>query len=91
MKEKIARYGIFYTLISDNGPQYTSDEFKSFVATYGISSPLYAQSNGLAEKSEKTVKNLMKKYLESGDDVNLALLDLRNMPRDEQIRSPMQR
>lgn len=78
-------------MISDNGPQYTSDEFKSFVATYGISSPLYAQSNGLAEKSEKTVKNLMKKYLESGDDVNLALLDLRNMPRDEQIRSPMQR
>lgn len=52
---------------------------------------MYAQSNGLAEKSEKAVKNLMKKYLESGDDVNLALLDLRNMPRDEQIRSPMQR
>lgn len=89
LRGQIARYGIFDILISDNGPQYTSAEFKSFVASYGIdhvtSSPLYAQSNGLAEKSVKTVKNLMKKCLESGDDVYLALLDLRNTPRDEQI------
>lgn len=33
----------------------------------------------------------MKKCLESGDDVYLALLDLRNTPRDEQTGSPMQR
>lgn len=67
----------------------------SFVASYGIEhvtySPLYPQSNGLAEKSVQTVKNLMKKCLESGDDVYLALLDLRNTPKDEQIGSPMQR
>lgn len=31
LKENIARYGIFDTLISDNGPQYTSPEFKSFI------------------------------------------------------------
>lgn len=88
-RENITRYGIFDTLISDNGPQYTSAEFKSFVASYGIehvtSSPLYAQSNGLAETSVQTVKILMKKCLESGDNVYLALLDLRNTPRDEQI------
>lgn len=88
-RENITRYGIFDTLISDNGPQYTSAEFKSFVASYGIehvtSSPLYAQSNGLGETSVQTVKILMKKCLESGDDVYLALLDLRNTPRDEQI------
>lgn len=95
LRENIARYCIFGTLISNNGPQYTSAEFKSFVASYGIehvtSSLLYAQSNGLAEKSVQTVKNLMKKCLESGDDVYLALLDLRNTPRDEQTGSPMQR
>ena len=83
------------TLMSDNGPQYTSAEFKSFVASYGIqhitSSPLYSQSNGLAEKAVQTVKNLMKKCKESGDDVYLSLLDLRNTPRDEMIGSPMQR
>ena len=81
--------------MSDNGPQYTSAEFKSFVASYGIqhitSSPLYSQSNGLAEKAVQTVKNLMKKCKESGDDVYLSLLDLRNTPRDEMIGSPMQR
>lgn len=77
LEENIARYGIFDTLISDNGPQYTSAEFKSSVASYGIehvtSSPLHAQSNVLAEKSVQTVKNLMKKCLESEDDVYLAL------------------
>lgn len=39
----------------------------------------------------QTMKNLMKKRFESGDDVYLALLDLRNTPRNEQIGSPMQR
>ncbi|XP_055999881.1 uncharacterized protein K02A2.6-like [Ostrea edulis] len=95
LKENIARYGIIDMLISDNGPQYTGAEFKSFVASYGIehitSSPLYSQSNGLAEKAVQTVKNLFKKCSESGDDVYLSLLDLRNTPRDEQIGSPMQR
>lgn len=95
LKENIARYGIMDMLISDNGLQYTSAEFKSFVASYGIehitSSPLYSQSNGLAEKAVQTVKNLFKKCSESGDDVYLSLLDLRNTPRDEQIGSPMQR
>ena len=83
------------TLMSDNGPQYTSAEFKSFVTSYGIqhitSSPLYSQSNGLAEKAVQTVKNLFKKCKESGDDVYLSLLDLRNTLRDETIGSPMQR
>lgn len=61
------------TLISDNGLQDTSAEFDSFVISYGIEhvnfSPLYAQYNSLAEKSVQTVKSLLKKCLESGDDV----------------------
>ena len=65
LKENIARYGIMDTLMSDNGPQYTSAEFKSFFASYDIqhitSSPLYSQSNGLAEKAVQTVKNFFKK------------------------------
>ena len=35
MKENIARYGIMDTLISDIGPQFTSNEFKEFRYIYG--------------------------------------------------------
>lgn len=95
MKANIARYGVMDTLVSDNGPQFASREFKDFVEAYGInhvtSSPLYQQSNGLAERAVQTVKNLTKKCFETGDDIYLCLLELRNTPRDDEIGSPMQR
>jgi hypothetical protein len=95
IKAHIARYGIMETLISDNGPQYASAEFEKFTKDYGInhitSSPTYQQSNGLAEKAVQTMKDLMDKCKKSGDDMYLALLDLRNTPRDDVIGSPMQR
>ena len=41
-------------LLSDNGPQFTSYEFQSFLEDHGVrhitSSPMYAQSNGLVER-----------------------------------------
>lgn len=95
LKASIARFGIMKTLISDNGPQYSSGEFKDFINNYGIthvtSSPLYPQSNGLAEKAVQTVKRIMKKCKETGEDVYLALLDLNNTPRDGIVGSPVQR
>ena len=95
MKQNIARYGIMDTLISDNGPQFASREFKDFTAKYGIhhvtSSPLHQQTNGLAERAVQTVKNLIKKCAESGDDIYMCLLELRNTPRDDETGSPMQR
>ena len=85
IKANIARYGIMETLISDNGPQFVSDAFAKFVKAYGIkhvtSSPTYPQSNGLAEKAVQTIKKMMTKCKEAGDDIHLALLDLRNTPR----------
>ena len=58
-------FGLMETLKSDNGPQYTSVEFKKFLMQYGIrhetSSPGYARSNGLAERMVQTVKNLIRK------------------------------
>lgn len=94
LKENIARYGIMDVLISDNGPQFSSEEFKVFVSEYGIqhitSSPLHQQSNGLAEKAVQTVKNTIAKCFENGDDIYLSLLELRNTPRDN-MGSPMQR
>jgi len=94
IKQNVARYGIMDSIISDNGPQFTSAEFREFIEKYGIthitSSPLHQQTNGLAEKAVQTVKNLIKKCSETGDDIYLALLELRNTPRDN-IGSPMQR
>ena len=94
MKANIARYGIMDTLISDNGPQFASGEFKKFMSDYGInhvtSSPLHQQANGLAERAVQSIKNLIKKCFETGEDIYLGLLELRNTSRDD-IGSPMQR
>ena len=94
MKINIARYGLFVELISDNGPQYSRSEFKTFKKEYGIqhttSSPLYPQSNGLAEKAVQSTM-ILKKCKEAGEDPYLALLDLRNTPRDQSMGYPAHR
>ena len=95
IKQNIARYGIVSTLISDNGPQFTSKEFKDFSRAYGFnhitSSPRHQQSNGLAENAVKIAKLMLKKCIETREDPYLALLDIRNTPRDSEIGSPAQR
>ena len=61
LKSLFARYGIPEEEISDNGPQYISQEMKDFADTYGFkhtSSPYNPQGNGLAERTVKTVKSL---------------------------------
>ena len=63
MKAIFSRHGISSTLVSDNGPQYVSQEMKKFAADYGFchitSNPHYPQSNGLAERSVKTMKSIL--------------------------------
>ena len=66
--------------MSDNGPQYSSLEFKQFAEAYDFchttSSPLFAQSNGQAERTVQTVKKLLKE----SKDPHLALLTYRSTP-----------
>ena len=48
-------HGLPYTIVSDNGSVFTSDEFPQFVKQNGIehirTSPYHPASNGLAERS----------------------------------------
>ena len=53
LKEVFSHHGIPETLVTDNGPQFTSQEFIDFAKSYGFnhttSSPHFLQSNGKAE------------------------------------------
>ncbi|XP_045764401.1 uncharacterized protein K02A2.6-like [Maniola jurtina] len=93
MKEQFARHGIPNELLTDNFSAYVSSEFQAFLRAWDIkhvtSSPLYAQSNGKSERSVRTVKNLLKKCCDSGEDYYIGLLNLRTTPR-ENIDSPAQ-
>ena len=77
-KSQFSKYGIPDELVTDNGPQYASKEFKDFAKEYGFvhttSSPLYPQSNGQAERTVQTVKRLLKK----SRDPYQSLMDYRN-------------
>ena len=56
LKAIFSRHGIPTTFVSDNGPQFDSQEMKTFVSEYGFkyitSSPYYLKSNGQAEDGE---------------------------------------
>ena len=77
-KSIFARHGIPEVVVSDNGPQYTSDLYAEFARNYQFqhltSSPYHPQGNGEAERAVGTVKNLLKKC----DDPYLALMVYRS-------------
>ena len=52
-------------------------------------SPHHHQSNGLAEKYVRIVKNLMTKPLENGQSIHMALLIYRKTPMSATIGSPV--
>jgi transposase InsO family protein len=66
--------------MSDGRPQYVSFAIKQFAQSYGfqhiVSSPRYAQSNGLAERGIQTIKMMLKK----SDDPYIPLLSYRATP-----------
>lgn len=72
-----ARYGLCNELVSDDGNQITFEEFARFCKNSGekhIRSPLgHPQLNGQADWDVNTVKNAIKKGLESGETLEAAL------------------
>ena len=95
LKAHMARHGIPEHVVSDNGPQYNSDEFRRFAMTYEFehvtSSPRYPQSNGKAESAVKMAKRIMEKALAATQDPYLALLEHKNTPSDGMSTSLAQR
>ena len=79
LKDVFARHGIPEKIRSDNGP-FDSGEFARFAKEWNIqlspSSPYYPQSNGEAERSVQTIKNILKKE----KDKYQALLAYRSTP-----------
>ena len=71
-----ATYGLPRTLVTDNGAQFTSSEFESFLSNNGIrhikTSPYHPASNGLAERAVQVFKETMKK-LPSSDSIETRL------------------
>ena len=94
IKSIFARHGIPYEVMSDNGPQFDSSDFANFAKQWSFkhttSSPMYPKSNGLAERSIQTVKNMLDKQTHDGQDPYLGLLALRNTPISSDVDSPAQ-
>ena len=74
LQKLFASYGLPEIVVSDNGPQFCSDEFKLFLSRNGIkhitSSPYQPSTNGEAEKAVQIIKNALKK---SNGDLQLSL------------------
>ena len=94
LKGHMARYGIPDEVVSDNGPQYDSEEFQAFAKSFGFkhtrTGPHHPQSNGKAESAVKQAKKVLQMTRESSTDYYLALLNIRNTPLEGHNFSPAQ-
>jgi transposase InsO family protein len=95
LEQIFAIEGICHTLVSDNGPQFTSSQFQDFCSRHGVqhvtSSVYHPASNGSAERFVATFKSHLKKSVESDHPsqnelmraVRQVLFNYRAMPHPE--------
>jgi len=96
LRNLFARYGLPDQLVSDNGPQFTSDEFQQCMKANGIkhirSAPYHAASNGEAERYVQTFKKSMKAGRKDPGTLHLKLaqflLSYRSTPHSTTGLSP---
>lgn len=95
LKGHFARNGSPITLVSDNGPQFHSAEFKQFADEWNFNhntiSPGNSQANGAAEAAVKIVKRILRKSKASGEDPHKGMLNYYNTPTEGMSTCPAQR
>ncbi|XP_018396948.1 PREDICTED: uncharacterized protein K02A2.6-like [Cyphomyrmex costatus] len=71
LRETFARHGLCDTLLTDNGPQFTAQEFKTFCEQSGVehilTAPYHPQSNGRAERFVDILKTGLEKATRNAD------------------------
>ena len=77
LRDLFARFGLPRQVVTDNGPQFISDEFKDFMRVNGIkhirSAPYHPSTNGAAERMVQTMKQALKISHQEGRPFELAL------------------
>lgn len=69
LRSVFAAYGLAEVVVTDNGPQFTSTQFSTFLSSNGIqhvkTPPYHPASNGSAERCVQTTKkDLFKQVLD---------------------------
>ena len=97
LQSLFARYGVPSQLVSNNGPQFKSEEFQMFLKRNGIkhltSAPYHPANNGLAERRVQSFNSAMKSETEVKPlSIKLAtfLLAYRNTPHSTTGEAPSQ-
>ena len=87
-------FGRPFVLRSDNGPCYTSKEFREFLEFYQVyphhKQPHHPRSNGFAKALVGIAKRLMDKAIKNGKPWNYGLLQYRVTPISSTIPSPLE-
>ena len=96
LMQLIATHGLPERIVTDNGPQFTSEEFEYFLNCNGIShtlsAPYHPSTNGEAERFVQTFKNAMRNYNAHAGNVSTCiskfLLTYRSTPHASTGTSP---
>ena len=87
-----AEYGTPQKIISDTGTNFVSDRFQQFCNTINVeqavSQAYHHQSNGQVKACIKFIKCTFKKCADSGEDINMALLQIHTTPLYQGLPSP---
>ena len=92
LEKQFVDFGCPSRLISDNGPQYGSFEFREVAKRMNFehvtSSPSYARCNGQSERTIQTFKKSLIKMLSDGKTLAETLIALRSTPVGNGLPSP---